>query len=258
MSHLLEKRAYRLNQLNHKLSKENYILSQKLNESRQPNFRYFISPYLGFKLSKDDSVYSGGKEFGLCFGSRVGKQVNLQAGLGYLTYHSVQGSASEIQQNVRYQLGGTYDLNPGEFARVFLSTGIDGNFGSSNFDMIGYGGLGLTLDTSDHFSTRMGIRYGNDILLNCWIQYPQAIFGTAIEVPTLSGKVKLKIPSGIKSGQVLRLKAKGMPELNRNHYGDQLVKINIETPKKYSKKAKSLLEDLSEELQGVVNFEKFQ
>ena len=117
------------------------------------------------------------------------------------------------------------------------------------------GDLIVYFEESNH---KLFIRDGNDILLNCWIQYPQAIFGTAIEVPTLSGKVKLKIPSGIKSGQVLRLKAKGMPELNRNHYGDQLVKINIETPKKYSKKAKSLLEDLSEELQGLVNFEKFQ
>tara|TARA_Y100000590_G_C15745805_1_gene1021942 strand:- start:3271 stop:4374 length:1104 start_codon:yes stop_codon:yes gene_type:complete len=105
---------------------------------------------------------------------------------------------------------------------------------------------------------KLFIRDDNDILLNCWIQYPQAVFGTAIEVPTLSGKVKLKIPPGIKSGQVLRLKGKGMPELNRNYYGDQLVKINIETPKKYSKKTKSLLENLSEELQGIVNFEKFQ
>ena len=44
-----------------------------------------------------------------------------------------------------------------------------------------------------------------------------------------------------------------MPELNRNYFGDQLVKINIETPKKYSKKSKSLLEDLSIELKEIVN-----
>ena len=101
-------------------------------------------------------------------------------------------------------------------------------------------------------------REGNDIFLNCWIQYPPAVFGTMIEVPTLSGKVKLKVPSGIKSGQVLRLRGKGMPELNRNQNGDQLVKINIETPQKVSRKVKSLLEDLSNELDESVNFEKFQ
>ena len=117
------------------------------------------------------------------------------------------------------------------------------------------GDLIIYFEESNH---KLFVREGNDILLNCWIQYPQAVFGTSIEVPTLSGKVKLKIPSGIKSGQVLRLRGKGIPELNRNHFGDQLVKINIETPQKYSKKAKSLLEDLSSELQDLVNFEKFQ
>jgi len=100
-------------------------------------------------------------------------------------------------------------------------------------------------------------REGSDIFLDCWIQYPQAVFGTTIQVPTLSGKVKLKIPAGIKSGQVLRLRGKGMQELNRNRFGDQLVRVNIETPKKVSKKAKSLMEDLSKELNDDVKFEKF-
>jgi molecular chaperone DnaJ len=102
------------------------------------------------------------------------------------------------------------------------------------------------------------IREGNDIYLNCWLQYPQAVFGTSIEVPTLSGKVKLKIPSGIKSGQVLRLRGKGLQELNRSNFGDQLVKINIETPRKYSKRVKSLIKDLSTELKDLVIFEKYQ
>jgi len=117
------------------------------------------------------------------------------------------------------------------------------------------GNLIIYFEESPH---KLFLRDGNDVLLNCWLQYPQAVFGTSIEVPTLSGKVKLKIPPGIKSGQVLRLRGKGMPELNRNYFGDQLVKINIETPKKYSKKAKSLLEDLSSELKESVNFEKYQ
>jgi len=116
------------------------------------------------------------------------------------------------------------------------------------------GDLIIYFDEKDH---PLFIREGNDIFLNSWIQYPQAIFGSTIEVPTLSGKVKLKIPSGIKSGQVLRLRGKGMQELNRNRCGDQLVKINIETPQKISKKAKSLLEDLSRELKEEVNFDKF-
>ena len=101
-------------------------------------------------------------------------------------------------------------------------------------------------------------REGSDIFLESWIQYPFAVFGTTIEVPTLSGKVKLKIPAGIKSGQVLRLRGKGVQELNRNHFGDQLVRINIDTPKKFSRAAKSFMKDLSEELSSEVKFEKLK
>ena len=71
----------------------------------------------------------------------------------------------------------------------------------------------IYFEESEH---KLFVREGNDIFINCWIQYPQAVFGTSIEVPTLSGKVKLKIPGGIKSGQILRLRGKGLPELNRN------------------------------------------
>ena len=116
------------------------------------------------------------------------------------------------------------------------------------------GDLIIYFEEKDH---ALYAREGDDIFLDSWIQYPQAVFGTTIQVPTLSGKVKLKIPAGIKSGQVLRLRGKGMQELNRNRFGDQLVRINIETPKKISKKAKSLMEDLSKELNNDTNFEKF-
>ena len=144
------------------------------------------------------------------------------------------------------------DIPRGVSAGNYMTQRGEGNHPGQGGDS---GDLIVYFEESDH---KLFLRDGNDILLNCWLQFPQAVFGTSIEVPTLSGKVKLKIPSGIKSGQVLRLRGKGMQELNRNHYGDQLVKINIETPKKYSKKTKSLLEDLSSELKGLVNFEKFQ
>ena len=70
--------------------------------------------------------------------------------------------------------------------------------------------------------------------------------------------MKLKIPTGIRSGQILRLRGKGMQELNRNRQGDQMVRINIETPTKLSKKGKQLMDEMSIELQEKVNFEKFK
>ena len=76
-------------------------------------------------------------------------------------------------------------------------------------------------------------------------------------MPTLSGTVKLKVPPGIKSGQVFRLRGKGVQELNRSRFGDQLVRINIETPTKLSKNVRSIMENLATELEDKVHFEKF-
>ena len=134
----------------------------------------------------------------------------------------------------------------------YMTQGGDGNHPGNDGTA---GDLIVYFEENNH---KLFLRDGIDIFLSCWLQYTQAVFGTSIEVPTLSGKVKLKIPAGIKSGQILRLRGKGMPELNRKHYGDQLIRINIQTPKKLSKKAKSILEELSSEVEENVNFEKYQ
>ncbi|MBC8213694.1 MAG: molecular chaperone DnaJ [Candidatus Marinimicrobia bacterium] len=116
------------------------------------------------------------------------------------------------------------------------------------------GNLIVYFDEKTH---QLFTRDGNNILLETWIQYPQAVFGETIEIPTLAGKVKLKIPAGIKSGQVLRLKGKGIPELNSHRQGDLLVKVQILTPSKLSGKVKDLLKSLKQELPVEPKFEKF-
>src|SRR5690606_41724206 len=70
--------------------------------------------------------------------------------------------------------------------------------------------------------------------------------GTSVEVPTINGKAKIKIEPGTQAGKILRLKGKGIPEVNSYHRGDQLVYINIWTPKTLSKEEKAQLEDLRE------------
>jgi len=117
------------------------------------------------------------------------------------------------------------------------------------------GKLVIYFDEKEH---PMFIRDTNDIIVDAWINYPQAVFGDTIEVPTLSGKVKLKIPAGIKSGQVLRLRGKGLPELNSHRTGDQLVRIQISTPVKYSSKVKKLLSELGMEMDKNPEFKKFK
>ena len=79
------------------------------------------------------------------------------------------------------------------------------------------------------------VRDGENVILELHISFPVAVLGGKIEIPTLDGKVGLKIPKGIQSGQILRLKGKGFPKIRSKFYGDQLVKIQIDTPKKIIK-----------------------
>jgi molecular chaperone DnaJ len=76
-----------------------------------------------------------------------------------------------------------------------------------------------------------------------------ASLGGNIEVPTIAGWVKMKIPEGIESGIQIRLDGKGMPHLQRKGFGDMIVKVQVKTPKRLSKKAKELLENLKKEIE---------
>ncbi|MDR1758080.1 MAG: molecular chaperone DnaJ [Bacteroidales bacterium] len=89
-------------------------------------------------------------------------------------------------------------------------------------------------------------RDGNNIYLNHDISFPQAALGAKIEIPTLEGRVKIKIEPGTRSGQVLRVQGKGIPDLRRQIKGDLIVQINVWTPKHLSKEEKTILEKLEQ------------
>lgn len=88
------------------------------------------------------------------------------------------------------------------------------------------------------------IRDNDDIIYNLRISITDAILGTEVIVPTLSGKAKLKIEPGTQSGNILRMRDKGIRHLNSGGRGDQLVKIHIFIPKKISSKEKTILKEL--------------
>ena len=88
-------------------------------------------------------------------------------------------------------------------------------------------------------------------LLELNISYPKAILGGKVDIPTVYGAAKLKIPSGIQSGQVLRMKGKGFPRLRSNSKGDQLVKIQVNTPSKINRKIKKYITELDSELDPI-------
>lgn len=87
-------------------------------------------------------------------------------------------------------------------------------------------------------------RDGNNLLYDLHLGFPQAALGESVEIPTLDGKVKIKIEAGSNSGKQLRLKNKGLPRLNSYGKGDMIVTLNIWTPQNLTKDEKKLMEDL--------------
>ena len=90
-------------------------------------------------------------------------------------------------------------------------------------------------------------REGNDIAVEVGISFPDAVMGTTVTVPTLTGQAELKIPPGTESGKVFRMKGKGIASQRGYSSGDQFVSVKINVPKKVSKKARELLAELNKE-----------
>lgn len=107
------------------------------------------------------------------------------------------------------------------------------------------GNLFLILEVAPH---KFFKRRENDIILNIDINVAQATLGAEVEVPTLDGVEKLRIPPGTQPGKVFTLKGKGVPYLRRKDRGDQLVIVNVEVPTKLNKEQRELFEKLAKSL----------
>jgi len=89
-------------------------------------------------------------------------------------------------------------------------------------------------------------RRNYDIICEIPISFPQAVFGAEIDVPTLNGKVKMKMPEGTQTGKIFRIKAKGIPRLDGYGKGDELVRVKIETPVNLNEKQRSVLKEFAD------------
>jgi molecular chaperone DnaJ len=89
------------------------------------------------------------------------------------------------------------------------------------------------------------VRENLDILCDVPVSIAQAALGAEIDVPTLNGKVKMKIPPGTQSGKVFRMKGKGITDVQGYHQGDQHVRINVETPTHLTARQKELLKEFA-------------
>lgn len=121
----------------------------------------------------------------------------------------------------------------------YMTLNAQGNKGPKGYDS---GDLIIFFEENDH---PVFTRNGEDVITEAKIQIYQAALGISLEVPTLEGKAKLKIPAGIQSGQILRMRGKGFPKVRGSSRGDQLVRIQVVTPKSLSKKQKKLLEEMA-------------
>ena len=89
-------------------------------------------------------------------------------------------------------------------------------------------------------------RSRNDLITQVPISFPQAALGAAVEVPTLDGRDTLHVPKGTQSGEVLKLKGRGMPDISGRGRGDELVEVVIETPRHLNARQEELLRELAD------------
>ncbi|MBI1808068.1 MAG: molecular chaperone DnaJ [Ignavibacteria bacterium] len=88
-------------------------------------------------------------------------------------------------------------------------------------------------------------RNGEDIILDLLVSFSEAALGAELDIPTLTGRARLKIEPGTQSGKILRMRDKGIPELNGQGRGDQLVRVNVWVPTRLTKEDKDILRSLS-------------
>lgn len=89
-------------------------------------------------------------------------------------------------------------------------------------------------------------RQGNDITCDVPISFPQAILGATIRVPTLKGEADLKVPPGTQSGTLFRLRGLGIPDVRGYQKGDQMVRVQVETPTKLTREQRDLIQRFQE------------
>lgn len=104
------------------------------------------------------------------------------------------------------------------------------------------GDLELVIRVTPHEFFR---RVGDDVVCALAISFPQAALGGELEVPTLDGKGKLRIPAGTQPGTVLRIRGRGIPRRMMSGRGDQLVEVTVEVPKTLTDEQRKLIQDLA-------------
>jgi molecular chaperone DnaJ len=132
----------------------------------------------------------------------------------------------------------TLDIPAGVQEGMQLSLSGKGNVGERG----GAPGDLIVLIEEEHHAQLQ--RDGLNVIYDLHISFPELAFGAHVEVPTIDGKAKIKIPAGTQSGKIFRLKGKGFPGINSYERGDQLIHVNVWTPQNLTPEEKAMLEKL--------------
>lgn len=142
----------------------------------------------------------------------------------------VERGEEVININIPAGVGGGMQLSMGGKGNAAPRGGINGD-------------LLIVIEEEEHPELK---RDGHNLFYECYVNFADAALGTQVEVPTVDGKAKIKIDAGTQGGKVLRLKGKGLPDINSYHKGDLLVNVNVWTPQHLSAEEKKIIEKLRE------------
>lgn len=134
----------------------------------------------------------------------------------------------------------TIDIPAGVQEGMQLSVGGKGNAGERGGAP---GDLIILIEEEPHKELH---RDGLNVAYELHLSFPDAAFGTSVEVPTIDGRAKIKIPPGTQSGKIFRLKGKGFPAVQSYEKGDQLIYVNVWTPQHLTAEEKAMLEKLNQ------------
>ena len=176
---------------------------------------------------------------------RQARQTVLGQIVSVQTCPTCQGEGQVIQQKCS-SCGGQGRVKGEETISVSVPPGVvEGNYlsmrGGGNAGIRGGapGDLRIEIEEvpNDDF-----IREGLDLYHDCFISFPDAALGADVEVPTLKGRARIQIDPGTQSGKILRMRGRGLPELNTGRKGDQLIRIHAWTPRTLTDEERDTLE----------------
>src|SRR5690606_34591103 len=130
------------------------------------------------------------------------------------------------------------DIPAGVFDGMQLSMSGRGNVGERGGPA---GDLLILIEEEKHPHLK---RHELDVVYQLQLSFPDAVLGTTVEVPTIEGRAKIKIPAGTQSGKIFRLKDKGFKGFQSYEKGDQLVEVNVWSPQQLSTEEKQMMEKL--------------